>query len=324
MVTSRDPVVPVHLLVPPLGQHREPRRFPIGRGSLTIGRAEACDVVLDVPGVDGEHARIERLLNGVVFIALGSDCSVGEVGVDMGAQRLVHAGDEILVGSVVLQLVEERPPMDTIDLVVGRLQQDGPRLRVVEGPNIGAELLLAEGKVYVIGRSPSCDLPLDDREVSREHLRVAVRDGRVVLEDVASTRGTFLGRTRLQAKKPLTWERLVMLRVGATVIALEQPEVLEKGARPRGSTPQPFSSTDAPSTAPATVVTAPLPKPDLSSVRPGAPAVVARASRPAPSEPPAAGRRPKPRAATSVNFALVGVVALLLVGGVLAAIFMLE
>lgn len=43
-----------------------------------------------------------------------------------------------------------------------------------------------------IGRSPSCDVVLDDHRVSSRHAWVGIIDGKAVLRDLESTNGTFL------------------------------------------------------------------------------------------------------------------------------------
>lgn len=43
-----------------------------------------------------------------------------------------------------------------------------------------------------IGRSPSCDVVLDDHRVSSRHAWVGIVDGKAVLRDLESTNGTFL------------------------------------------------------------------------------------------------------------------------------------
>ncbi len=207
----------VHLVVPPGGSFRESRRIELGARVLTIGRSETCDVRIDVPGVDAEHARISE----VALIAVGPDCAVGDVPLDAGHRRLVGPGDEIQIGSVVLALDGEDPNR----IEGGAGHAGGPRVRVVEGQNFGDELLLGEeNREYVIGRSPKADLVLEDREVSREHIKLVRRGFTVFLFDAASTRGSWLGRSAVYQGSRVEWQRPRMLKLGATVLSLELPE----------------------------------------------------------------------------------------------------
>jgi hypothetical protein len=233
----------VHLVVPPGGSFRETRRIELDARVLTIGRGASCDVRVDVPGVDDEHAKISAL----ALVAVGPDCAIGDVPLDAGQRRLIASGDEIQVGSVVLAL-------DGDDLDPERRR--AARIRVVEGQNFGAELVLAEeNREYVIGRSANADLVLEDREVSREHLKVVRRGHAVFLFDQASTRGSWLGRSAVYQGSRIEWERPRMLKVGATVLSLDLPP---DAVRPRGQATAPVSVPPKVKPAPA-----PAPPPDL-------------------------------------------------------------
>lgn len=57
----------------------------------------------------------------------------------------------------------------------------------------------------IIGRDPRCDVWLDAEGVSRRHARLSVPrdDDQVQLEDLASTNGTFVGRSRITGQRAL-------------------------------------------------------------------------------------------------------------------------
>ncbi len=224
---SCDTWARVYLVVPAGGGFLETRRFEVGPVPLTVGRAQASDVWIDMPGVDPEHARISE----VALVALGSDVAVGDVPLEPGARRLLTAGDEIQVGSVVVVLEGEEASAEVT-----------PRIRVVEGTSFGDELLLEEHREYTIGRGSHCDLVVEDREVSREHLRLVRRGDRVFVQDLSSTRGSWLGRSAVYSGATIEWARPRMLRVGATVLSLELPAELP----PAINAPQPSAPTPPP------------------------------------------------------------------------------
>lgn len=95
-----------------------------------------------------------------------------------------------------------------------------PELRVVHArggaPGSTCRLALQEDGETVIGRSPECDLTVDDVAVSRRHARVVRRDSRYYLEDLWSKGGTFLGEVRLQEAHLLRHQ--TRFRVGQTTI----------------------------------------------------------------------------------------------------------
>lgn len=272
----------MYLVVPPGGSFPETRRIELGPGALTIGRAEECEIRVDVPGVDQEHAKISE----VALVALGPDCAIGDVPLDSGCRRLVMPGDEIQIGSVVVVLEGDdpslsiAPPAAQVTQRMGHAQQypqaappmEAPRIRVVEGSNFGDELLLKEeGRAYLVGRGSKCDLVVDDREVSREHVKVMRKGYAVFVQDLSSTRGSWLGRSAVYTGATVEWSRPRMLRVGATVLSLELPEAIRKAA--------PAAQASAPMTPP------PRSRRNLTPVAPGVRGN--NALTPAPSQPPA-------------------------------------
>ncbi len=268
----------MYLVVPPGGCFPETRRVELGPGALTIGRSEGCEIRVDVPGVDQEHAKISE----VALIALGPDCAIGDVPLDAGSRRLVMPGDEIQIGSVVVALEGHDPsiappPPDaqTTQRIPGApVPFDAPRVRVVEGTTFGDELVLTEeGREYVIGRGPKCDLVLDDREVSREHVKIKRQGYSIYVHDLGSTRGSWLGRAAVYTGATVEWARPRMLRVGATVLSLDLPEAVRRSA--------PGAQASAPMTLPPRSRV----KAGLPSTPPSSPAVSQRASAP-PSRPP--------------------------------------
>jgi len=73
-------------------------------------------------------------------------------------------------------------------------------LRVVDGPDQGRQIALRG--TAVIGRG-DVDLVLTDPHVSRSHAQVSAHDGKVVLSDLRSSRGTWIGDRRIDGSRPL-------------------------------------------------------------------------------------------------------------------------
>lgn len=66
-----------------------------------------------------------------------------------------------------------------------------------------SEIDLADGQ-YMIGRSASCQISLDDPLVSRNHARLLVRDGGIVVEDCGSRNGVLVNGERVAGSRTLT------------------------------------------------------------------------------------------------------------------------
>jgi pSer/pThr/pTyr-binding forkhead associated (FHA) protein len=101
-----------------------------------------------------------------------------------------------------------------------------PKVRVVEGADMGASLPLEqEGRVYVIGRSADADLPLEDAEASRQHLQVVRRASVILVRDLGSRNPAELAGAALPPDRDVVWRGQAVIRIGATVLALDEPVV---------------------------------------------------------------------------------------------------
>ncbi len=76
---------------------------------------------------------------------------------------------------------------------------DGPALVVRFGGGRAGESFRPAGARTRIGRSPECEIFLDDVTVSRNHAVLVERDGRFFIEDEGSLNGTFVNRSRIDS-----------------------------------------------------------------------------------------------------------------------------
>ncbi|HZD69593.1 MAG TPA: FHA domain-containing protein [Actinomycetes bacterium] len=70
-----------------------------------------------------------------------------------------------------------------------------PRELVVTDANGRRTIPLKES--VTVGRAATCDLVVADNYVSNVHARIYLRDGSYWLEDLGSTNGTYMNRTRV-------------------------------------------------------------------------------------------------------------------------------
>jgi transcriptional regulator with PAS, ATPase and Fis domain len=105
-------------------------------------------------------------------------------------------------------------------------------LEVVEGPDAG-RTVRADRPVFVVGTGEGADLRLGDGTVSREHLRLTLREGGVHLRDEGSKNGTWLGTVRV-ADVTLTAD--AVLELGGTKVKLRlDPDAIDLPLSPKTS-----------------------------------------------------------------------------------------
>ncbi len=75
----------------------------------------------------------------------------------------------------------------------------GPALVVRSGGGRAGETFHPAGERTAIGRSPDCEIFLDDVTVSRQHALLVERDGQFYIQDEGSLNGTFLNRSRIES-----------------------------------------------------------------------------------------------------------------------------
>jgi len=100
-----------------------------------------------------------------------------------------------------------------------RSKVKGTRLVVIEGPLEGAEIPL-EGAQITLGRAPDSTIVIDDDYASSRHARIYESEGAWVVEDLGSTNGTWIDRTRLTT--PTVLPVGAPLRVGRTTLQIQK------------------------------------------------------------------------------------------------------
>jgi pSer/pThr/pTyr-binding forkhead associated (FHA) protein len=83
------------------------------------------------------------------------------------------------------------------------LTADGPALVVRSGGGRAGEHFIPQGERTTIGRSPDCDVFLDDVTVSRKHAVLVQAKGAFSIEDLGSLNGTFVNRKRIESPTKL-------------------------------------------------------------------------------------------------------------------------
>lgn len=114
------------------------------------------------------------------------------------------------------------------------------------GPKPGERFTLTANE-YIVGRDANADIVIADAEVSRNHARIILQQGRYLIEDLGSTNGTFINGTRLTMPVPLL--------PGSTIFFGEKVSLLVEAAQVGAD--RTVAIGQAPSSGPETVVDMP-------------------------------------------------------------------
>jgi hypothetical protein len=89
-------------------------------------------------------------------------------------------------------------PGDLSEAVAALAESSGPALVVRAGGGRVGERFQPGPDRTLIGRSPECDIFLDDVTVSRSHAELIREGGKVTIRDLGSLNGTFVNRRRIE------------------------------------------------------------------------------------------------------------------------------
>jgi ATP-binding cassette subfamily C protein len=186
--------------------------------SGTIGREKNCAVVLPESTVSRRHARIELGDDGQFKL---TDLESGN-GVWIGDERVTEItllpGQHFRIGSTVLECratngaaqpsAEDRTvlipvpafarvPPTTVPTAIERIA-----LKVIEGGEAvaaGTQLTI-EARMGLLGRSSDCAVVVQEPDVSRRHAELSLIDGGLLVTDLNSSGGTWVGPRQIAAE----------------------------------------------------------------------------------------------------------------------------
>ena len=105
--------------------------------------------------------------------------------------------------------------------------QKRPAIQVSASLESGKEIRQRYSKVEVlIGRDPNCDFSILDEAVSAHHARISYHHSQWWLEDLNSTNGTFIGKSKVSV--PTVLIASDQFKCGNTLFTVEMDAVNEK------------------------------------------------------------------------------------------------
>ena len=105
--------------------------------------------------------------------------------------------------------------------------QKKPVIKVLAKLESGKEVQQRYSQTEVtIGRDPNCDFPILDEAISAQHARVSFHHSQWWLEDLNSTNGTFMGKSRVAV--PVVLIASDQFKCGNTLFTVDMDALSEK------------------------------------------------------------------------------------------------
>lgn len=229
------------------------------KNEWVLGRdPDSTDIVLEDPMVSRRHAIVRLTPEGFILENLSSVNPALQNGMVIADPVLLKEGDIIQIGSTFFNFTEKAPETATPPASFEKpLAEAGPAaempseihfgphsetrwmLKVISGPNAGAEFAMTRGSTYLIGKDPNiCDIVFQDLSVSRQHARLTVDDQEnVYIEDLGSRNGVIVNGELISNKQLLSSQDLVALGT-TTFVVVDRREARETIVSPALALPQ--------------------------------------------------------------------------------------
>ena len=94
---------------------------------------------------------------------------------------------------------------------------DGYALKFISGKYQGGEFPLKGDKQLIIGRSSELDMVLVEDMVSRKHAKISITNGKITIEDLGSTNGTFVNGEKVKTSRLKEGDRIL---IGTSILKL--------------------------------------------------------------------------------------------------------
>ena len=201
-----------------------------------IGRdPDVCFQVIEDPMVSRKHVIFHLSDEGYQIENLSAVNPATVNGKTVDTPTLLQEGDTVQIGSVFFRYTEKDPAEAPSQQQVEAVQDETPTIyeesddldalaftggadarwiiKIISGPNAGAEFGLHEESTYVIGKDPNtCDIIFQDLSVSRQHAEISVTgDGKVMIRDLGSRNKVLVNGLEIQEPTELSTQDLIAL-----------------------------------------------------------------------------------------------------------------
>lgn len=95
------------------------------------------------------------------------------------------------------------------------------KFHIIQGTGKGQSFDLKSGLIYV-GRAPDNDIQINDKSISRSHLKILRKDNKYFIVDLKSTNGTFVNNERISSGKEIEVEKGMPIAIGNIFFSLDR------------------------------------------------------------------------------------------------------
>lgn len=199
-----------------------------------LGRdPDEVTIVLEDPMVSRKHVICRLTAEGYILENLSSVNPATQDGKVITEPVLLRENDILQIGSTFFRFTEKTPSYsdtpedisisheaevieekeDLSSVNVETTDEVRWFLKVISGPNSGAEFAVQRGSTYILGKDPNlCDIVFQDLSVSRQHARLIVdNDNAIFIEDLGSRNGVLINGEPVTDRHPISSQDLVAL-----------------------------------------------------------------------------------------------------------------
>ncbi len=228
-----------------------------GGTEWTLGRdLDESSFVLEDPMVSRRHVICRLTSEGYFLENLSTVNPATQNGKIVAEPILLQEGDILQIGNTFFRFTEkdpaiaDKPPTiaETDDLGalnVTSLPETRWMIKVVSGPNAGAEFHMQKGSSYTLGKDAGvCDIVFQDLSVSKQHSKISVDDDEsVFIEDLGSRNGTLVNGKLAEGKQKLSSQDLISLGT-TSFLAIDHSQIFDTIIA--APTDSPFSKKSSP------------------------------------------------------------------------------
>lgn len=210
-----------------------------------LGRdPDEVSIVLEDPMVSRKHVICRLTSEGYILENLSAVNPVTQNGKVITEPVLLKENDILHIGSTFFRFSEKppalTPPMeapqeeglveeeDFSAVRVSTPEELRWFLKVVSGPNTGAEFTMHPNSTYILGKDPQlCDIVFQDLSVSRQHATLNLdQDNQLFIEDLSSRNGVLVNGEIISGKRQLSSQDLIALGT-TSFLVIDREEVHE-------------------------------------------------------------------------------------------------